>query len=105
MIVYIKSKYLGAEAVGTYDPTTKECVVLQGSKVSDSVLNTRTFRGLRSVIKLRTKYVKDGRVTEDVTFKSCSTASNFVTGRSTNGFRTWTVDGGKKLREYLDSSC
>lgn len=103
MKIYMKKERMGVDAKGTYDPETKECVVLKGSKVSETISQAPTFRGAKSVIKHREGTVKNYIVTKDVSFKSCSTAGNYVTGRSTDGFGAWKVDGGQTLREYLSS--
>ena len=76
-------------AKGTYDPSTKTFVVKAGSKVSKNIGHSPIFKGSKTIEKLRANYVVDGLTTEDVLFKSPSTAANFVTGRSCNGMILW----------------
>ena len=103
MKIYMKKAKMGVDAIATYDPETKECVVLKGSKVSETISHAPTFRGVKGVIKYREGTLKNFVVTQDVSFKSCSTAGNYVTGRSTDGFGAWKVEDGRTLREYLSS--
>ena len=44
---------------------------------------------------------EDNRLVVDVTFKSSSTAGNFVTGRSTDGPGSWKTLDGKRLKDML----
>lgn len=76
-------------------------VVLKGSKVSDDVAQSEKFGRHKSIISRREIYVKNGIVKENVTFKSSSTAANFITGRSTNGLITWKDENGTKLKDLL----
>ena len=75
--------------------------VLKGSKVSDDIAHSATFRGTKAIEKNRVSVVKDGVVTEDITFKSASTAANFVTGRSSNGLILWKDKSGRTLKDIL----
>lgn len=103
MKIYMKKDRLGVNAVGTYNPETKECIVLKGSKVSETISSAPTFRGAKSIEKARKGTVENRVVMKDVVFKSCSTAGNYVTGRSTDGFGAWKADNGQTLREFLAS--
>lgn len=103
MKIYMKKDRLGVDAVGTYNPETKECIVLKGSKVSETISRAPTFRGAKSIIRSRERTVENCIVMKDVVFKSCSTAGNYVTGRSTDGFSTWKVNNDQTLREFLAS--
>ena len=47
------------------------------------------------------QYDEDNRLVVDVTFKSSSTAGNFVTGRSTDGPGSWKTLDGKRLKDML----
>ena len=79
----------GANAVGEYNPVTKEMVVRKGSIVAPDVHTEGKFRSANSVIKYRELYCDGIKARQDVAFKSASTAANFVTGRSTNGLEAW----------------
>ena len=57
-----------------------------------------------SVVKLREKYLADGKVetlttTEDILFSSSSAAADFVTGYSVSGPATWKNSAGVTLKE------
>lgn len=43
----------------------------------------------------------EGNIINECVFSSPSTAAQFVTGRSTNGYEAWRVDGNKRLGDYL----
>ncbi len=101
MDLIIESKNKGYSAKAKYDIDKKTFVVLKGSSVSAEVAQSEKFRGASSIISAREKYVKNGVVSEDVTFKSSSTAANFITGRSTNGMITWKDKNGTKLKDLL----
>ncbi len=101
MRVYVKKDKIGVDAVGEYDPITGILVVLKGSKVSADIANSEKFRGTASIAKKRKDTVKNNKTICDVSFKSPSTAGNYVTGRSTNGYVVWCDESGRKLKEIL----
>lgn len=77
-------------------------LVLKGSLLSENISQAKTFRGAKSIIKFRDGVVgEDNRLVVDVTFKSSSTAGNFVTGRSTDGPGSWKTLDGKRLKDML----
>ena len=99
--VFIKSKK-GADAKGIYNEMTNETIVLKGSKVSDYISTSKSFRGIESINNQRSKYCnKNGTVKKDVIFNSSSTAANFVTGTSSNGLTVWKDCKGKTLKDIL----
>ncbi len=51
--------------------------------------------------KSRIGVVDGARVIKDMSFKSVSTAANFVTGASTNGLTAWKDESGKTLKAIL----
>ncbi len=104
MRVYIIRKKDGVRASGDYDPKTNELIVLAGSILSKDISYTAKFRGAKSVEKARDGIVKERILQQNVTFKSASTAGNFVTGRSTNGLLVWKNDEGLSIKEYLSRS-
>ncbi|RFZ79817.1 DUF4357 domain-containing protein [Lacrimispora amygdalina] len=101
MRVYLKREKSGVNATGEYNAETKELTVLKGSTVCDRIAYSDKFRGANTVEKYRNETVNDGVVKKDITFKSASTAANFVTGSSTNGLVAWKDGNGKKLKEAL----
>lgn len=100
--VFMKKDRINVDAQAIYDTETKETVVLKGSVISNTISQAKTFRGIRSISKSREGVVNsEGVLLQDVTFKSSSTAGNFVTGRSTDGLSSWRTSDGKKLKEVL----
>lgn len=103
MRVYIKRKNNTVNAIAEYNIAEKSFVVLKGSKVSDSIAYSTSFRGSKSIEKSRANgNVINGIVAKDVVFKSPSTAANFVTGTSTNGLVTWKDKNGTPLKDLLN---
>ena len=103
MKLYIKRKNNSINAVAEYNPVDKSITVLKGSIVSDSIAYGTTFRGANSIEKRRIECdVLDCVVNKDITFKSASTAANFVTGASTNGLIAWKNENGITLKELLN---
>lgn len=100
MRLFIKRKN-GINAFAEYDKASGRFIVLKGSKVSDSVTLSETFRGAKSIEKSREDTVLNDIVIKDVVFKSASTAANFVTGVSTNGLIVWKDENGKNLKDIL----
>lgn len=99
MEVYLKKRKSGVTAVGEYDLETGTMTVKKGSTVSEIIHSDGKFRGAKSVARYRESYCEGVTVTEDVVFKSASTAANFVTGRSTNGLIAWKNAEGRTLKE------
>ena len=93
---------MGANAIGEYDPATKAMIVRKGSVVAPGVHTDGKFRSANSVIKYRELYCDGNKAKQDVTFKSASTAANFVTGRSTNGLMAWKNSDGATLKSLLE---
>ncbi len=101
MKVYIVRERSGIDAKGEFDPITRSLTVLKGSVLSANIAYTEKFRGAKSVEKSREGVLKDNVLQKDVTFKSASTAANFVTGNSTNGLTAWKDKNGKTIKELI----
>jgi len=101
MTLYLKRNKNNISATGEYNPSTKQFVVLKGSRVSDKIAFTEKFRGAKTIEKNRTDIVRDNIVIKNITFKSSSTAANFVTGSSTNGLIAWKDKEGRTLKEII----
>lgn len=89
-----------AEAIYAGDKIT----VLKGGKISQDF--AAHIKGGTFSKKMReNKEVVDsnGIILQDCEFSSPSTAAQFVTGRSTNGYSAWKVDKKVKLGDYLKS--
>lgn len=102
MRVYLIRKDKGIDAKGEYDFETKKLTVFKGSRVSQDIARTKTFRGTRSIEKTRQGTVKNCIVQKNVDFTSSSTAANFVTGTSTNGLQAWRDEQGHTLQTILN---
>lgn len=80
---------------------TRTTIVLKGAKISERI-SLGSFRSAKSVEKLRLSgCIKDGVLQYDLSFKSPSTAANFVTGTSTNGMLAWKNEEGKNLKSLI----
>lgn len=101
MLVYLKRKNGNIEAKGEYNADTKTLTVLKGSRISETIAYTEKFRGAKTIEKYRNGNIKDNMLTQDICFKSASTAANFVTGGSTNGLIAWKTADGTVLREIV----
>lgn len=99
MKLYIIKEKKGIYAEGEYDVNTKAMTVFKGAKLSKDIAHSATFRGAKSIEKHRNGIVKNHVLTENISFKSSSTAANFVTGRSSNGFDVWKNKDGISLKE------
>lgn len=105
MKLYIKSKLKNIDAVGEYNLETGVFVVLKGSRLSETVVSTGTFRGTRAILKAREGCVKNSILLEDKTFSSSSTAANFVRGASSNGLICWKDENGRTLKTILSEEA
>jgi predicted GIY-YIG superfamily endonuclease len=93
----------GATATGRV--TSEGFVVLKGAIVNEKVSVKSLSAGM---VKLREKYLKEGKVenlvtTEDLLFSSSSAAADFVLGYSVSGPRTWKTKDGRSLKEIEDN--
>ena len=87
-------------AIAVYDG--KMVTVKAGAKLFPSF--SSCIRGGKTALKFRdsAEYVDENYVLlKDCSFKSPSTAAQFVTGRSVSGYNAWKVDGKKTLGDYL----
>ena len=94
MQLFLSSKKMNVDAKEIYFPESGELIVLQGSILSSILSDSKTFRGRKSIEKSREGVVDGTILDKDVTFKSPSTAANFVTGSSSNGKRLWKSEAG-----------
>ncbi len=99
MKLYLQRNKTGVNATAEYNEATGEFVVLKGSKVSARIAYTEKFRGAKSIEAARSGLIINGILQENTTFKSASTAANFVTGSSTNGLIAWKNENGETLKD------
>lgn len=97
--IYLRSKKNDIDATAVFDTETKEVTVKKGSQVSRYIGQSEKFRGAASVEKQRAESVEGIKVIKDVVFKSPSTAANFVTGTSTNGWVAWKSEKGESIKQ------
>ena len=93
----------GATATGRV--TSEGFVVLKGAIVNEKISVKSLSAGM---VKLREKYLKEGKVenlvtTEDLLFSSSSAAAAFVLGYSVSGPRAWKTKDGRSLKEIEDN--
>lgn len=99
MKVFFVGRSYRTNAVGEYNPKTKELIVKKGSIVSENVVS---FKAAESVKKLRKENVdRNGVLKRDLLFKSPSSAAAFVTGYSANGLTSWRIDNKTKLKDMM----
>ena len=96
--IFIKGH--GYEARATYEDGVIR--VHKGSKIGFPT--TAKFKRTKEAYKLRedAEIVKDGIVIKECSFNSPSTAAQFITGGSRNGYDTWKVEKGYSLGRYLE---
>ena len=98
--VTLKQKSTDVWAEATYEGKTIK--VLPGGKISkdfaDHIQGGKKARSYRD----NEEYVDaDRNIIKECLFTSPSTAAQFVTGRSTNGYEAWKVEEKKSLGAYL----
>ena len=104
MKVYLIREKNNINATAEFDPNPKAVTVCKGSTLSVSITRTGKFRGAKSIDERRKGVMKDNILQKDVTFKSASSAANFVTGSSTNGLITWKDKDGRTIKEILSKA-
>jgi hypothetical protein len=99
--IYITSKTNQYHASAIYDG--HHVIVQKGGHISESfseyICGGNTAKSYRG----NTEYVNSDRIIiKDCEFKSLSTAAQFVSGRSLDGFNVWKVEKGKSIGKYLE---
>ncbi len=101
MKLYINRKRSGINASCIYNTEDGSFTVQKGSIVSTTIAHSEKFRGAKSIEKSRKDTVKENVVIKNISFKSASTAANYVTGASTNGLEAWKDENGVSLKELI----
>ena len=99
--VTLESRKTDAHAEAIYEGET--ITVLPGGKISEDFASH--IQGGRKAKSFRNnpEYVDSERsIIKECVFTSPSTAAQFVTGRSTNGYDAWKVENNKNLGNYLE---
>lgn len=100
VMIHIENRNRSYYAEGIY--SQEGIIVKKGGKISDFF--AEYIRGGKKAMEYRSnrEYVDaQGIIVKDCIFKSPSTAAQFVTGRSVNGYNIWKVVDGKTLGNYL----
>ena len=89
----------GACGVGIYDPVNNSFILLSGSMINSSTVNSFKFKDVYRDITTNYCRFEDGLyvLKKDYTFSSPSTASSVVLGRSSNGWKDWKDEQGRRL--------
>lgn len=97
--VTLKTRTTGCEAIAEY--LGDSIVVKAGGTISADFADH--IRGGKQAKKFRNdpNCVEGRKIIKDCVFDSPSTAAQFVTGRSTNGYEAWKVEPKKSLGDYL----
>ena len=98
--VYLNVRTTDVQAEAIYEGET--ITVLPGGTISNDF--AKHIRGGKKAKAYRenTEYVDTNRkILKECIFSSPSTAAQFVTGRSTNGYESWKVEERKSLGKYL----
>lgn len=98
MIAYLNNRNKMFAAVDEYNPKTNEMKGYKNSFLNDEIKKNRETK---SIIEKRNIYFKNNILLEDVTFNCSSTAGNFVTGRSTNGWNVWKDENGLSPKDII----
>ena len=102
MKVILKSKKDTHYAVGEYDG--QRVTILPDSKIN----TTLSYAAMSEKIKLirnNPEYVSaEGIILKEIEFGSPSTAAQFVTGRSVNGYISWRIDDKISLEDYREKN-
>ena len=98
--IYLKSKSNTYYAEGTYSDGM--VTVMKGAKIQlDFAIHIRGGTKAKNLRSDKTIVDETGTVIKDCIFSSPSTAAQFITGRSTNGYVAWHIDKKTTLGKYL----
>ena len=79
----------------------EQIIVLSGSKINPIVAFPRMSEEIKLMREDRKIVNEQNELLVDVKFSSPSSAAQFVTGRSVNGYIAWRPDDKMSLKEYL----
>ena len=101
MKIFVTLKTRSDSCNATAEYLGESIIVKAGGTISDDFADH--IRGGRQAKRYRNdpEYVQNRIILKDCVFDSPSTAAQFVTGRSTNGYEAWKVDQKKTLGAYL----
>ena len=79
----------------------EQIIVLSGSKINPTVAFPQMSEEIKRMRNDRSIVNDDNELVVDIKFTSPSSAAQFVTGRSVNGYIAWRPDDKMSLKEYL----
>ena len=79
----------------------EQIIVLSGSRINPIVTFSQMSEEIKHMREDRTIVSEQNELLVDVKFTSPSSAAQFVTGRSVNGYIAWRPDDKMSLKEYL----
>lgn len=100
MKLYLNSRTGSHSAIAEYNKTGVK--VLAGSQINMNLVYPKCplfvieKRDDRSIVSA------EGKLLVDVTFDTPTSAAQFVTGRSANGYIVWRPDNKMSLKQYLE---
>ena len=100
--IYLNSREGLFQAKGIYTP--EQTTVLKGSVINTKFSTSKKFKGSNFVLAIRNNRAivdENGVVLKDCSFASPSTAAQFITGRSSNGYVAWRVDERTNLKRFV----
>lgn len=79
----------------------EQIIVLSGSRINPIVAFPKMSEEIKHMREDQAIVDKQNKLLVDVKFTSPSSAAQFVTGRSVNGYIAWRPDDKMSLKEYL----
>lgn len=98
LVLKSKKKLHYAEAI----MDDKKFIVKAGAKINPVIAFPQMSKEIVAMRKDRAIVSEDGRLLKDMMFNSPSTAAQFVTGRSVNGYIAWRPNDEMSLKAFLD---
>ena len=96
--VFLSTRSKGYDAKGFLDE--KSIVVLKGSRIkSGEPINYKFAPALVNAWNDKSVVGKDGILLQDITFKSVTSAAQFVTRNSVNGWKAWKTEDGDLIKK------
>lgn len=78
-----------------------QIVILEGATIFPEFASCIRGGKIAKSFRNNQEYVVNNKTVKKCVFKSSSTAAQFVTGRSVNGYNAWKVEPKKSLGTYL----
>ena len=102
MKVILKSKKDTHYAVGEYDG--QRVTILPDSKINTTLSYAAMSEKIKLIRNNPEYFSAEGIILKEIEFGSPSTAAQFVTGRSVNGYISWRIDDKISLKDYREKN-